>query len=227
MKPLNIRYDGSGIIKIIDFGIGSSSNPVITKSGRGTDGYRAPEYDIVPMKLTAAVDVYAFGVTAFEFCFGKLDPALLLWPPQRPCSFAKATIGMAVVKLDVQVVDVLDRCFSSQPHDRPTSAELKAVFGKHLLRTKHVAKFVHNGTTYTLSQASKRYRIAGTKGSFEVLYNGLDFVLSQIIGQVFVNGVAATVGMQLPGSCVIIIGGGSGADRDFIPFNVSHPEVVL
>ena len=27
IKPLNMRYDGSGIIKIIDFGIGSSNNP--------------------------------------------------------------------------------------------------------------------------------------------------------------------------------------------------------
>ena len=56
----------------------------------------------------------------------------------------------------------------------------------------------------------------------------MDLILClEIVGEVFVNGLAATVGMRLPGSCVIIIGGGSGADRDFIPFNVSHPEVVL
>jgi eukaryotic-like serine/threonine-protein kinase len=227
VKPVNMRRDAAGVIKLIDFGIGSAKDPVVTKSGRGTDGYRAPEYDSAPMKLTSAVDIYAFGVTAYRFCFGKLDPTLLRWPPQQPPSFSKATIGTASAVLDVEIVRLLDKCFAADAKDRPKAADLKTAFAKHLLRTKHIAKFTHNGQTYTLSQASKRYRIAGAKGAFEVSYTGLDFILSQVSGEVYVNGVAANAGMSLPGSCVITLGSGSGADRDFIPFNVSHPEVVL
>jgi len=227
VKPINMRRDAAGVIKLIDFGIGAANDPAFTKSGRGTDGYRAPEYDSVPMKLTAAVDIYAFGVTAYEFCFGRLHSALLRWPPERPLSFSQATIGSASATLDPEVASLLDLCFAPDANGRPKAGVLKNAFAKHLLRTKHVAKFTHNGQTYTLSQASKRYRIAGTKGSFEVSYTGLDFVLSQVAGDVYVNGVAANVNMKLPGSCVITLGSGSGADRDFIPFNVAHPEVVL
>lgn len=227
VKPVNMRRDGAGVIKLIDFGIGAANDPAFTKSGRGTDGYRAHEYDSVPMKLTSAVDIYAFGVTAYEFCFGKLDSALFKWPPEQPTSFSKAIIGSSSAILDPEIVTLLDRCFAPNPQDRPKAADLKGAFAKHLLRTKHVAKFTHNGQTYALSQASKRYRIAGAKGAFEVSYTGLDFILSQVSGDVYVNGVAANAGMRLPGSCVITLGSGSGADRDFIPFNVSHPEVVL
>jgi serine/threonine-protein kinase len=227
IKPANMRRDAAGVIKIIDFGIGSAADPVRTKLGRGTDGYRAPEYDKDPMELTAAVDVYALGVAAYDFCFGSLDPALLKTPPEKPPSFGAANIGQKAAKLDPQVAAVLDLCFELLPTDRPTAGDIRDVLAKHLLRTKHVAKFVHKGTSYTVSQATKGYRITGAKGSFEIAYTGLDFVFAQVTGDVYVNGQAATPRMTLPGSCVITIGAGSGADRDFIPFDVSHPEVIL
>jgi eukaryotic-like serine/threonine-protein kinase len=227
IKPPNMRRDAADVIKIIDFGLGAAADPVVTKLGRGTDGYRAPEYDNDPTKLTAAVDVYAFGAVAYEFCFCALHPGLLRTPPAKPPSFATAAIGKTAAKLDAQVVQVLDRCFESNPADRPSAAELRDVLGKHLLRAKHVGKFVHQGTSYTLSHASKGYKITGAKGGFELTYNGLDFVFVRVTGDVYVNGQTANAGMALPGSCVITIGSGSGPDRDFIPFNVSHPEVVL
>lgn len=224
LKPDNLKRDGADIIKIIDFGIGGT-NPVNTNLGRGTDGYRAPEYYSTPIRIDQAADVYSLGVIAHGFCFGTLHPALVQIPPQLPPSLSTATICRSKLPNDVSLV--LDRCLSATASARPRAAEVKAALAKHLLRNKHIADFVHGGIMYSVSQSKPKYQISATKGTFEVTYSGVDFVLTSVSGEVYVNGIAATPNMILPGSCVIGIGGGSAADRAFIPFNVSHPEVIL
>jgi len=227
LKPNNIKYDGANIIKIIDFGIGARRNPVSTDSGRGTDGYRGPEYFKDVIQLTTATDIYAFGAIAYEFCFGALDPLLFDVPPSPPPSFTTASIGPSQSKIAPEIASILDLCFQAIPTSRPKALEIKRLLAKHLLRNQHVANFVHDGILYDVSHTSNQCTITASKGSFVVQYNGLDFILVSVTGEVFVNGIAAAIGMRLPGSCVIIIGAGSGPNRIFIPFNVSHPEVIL
>jgi serine/threonine-protein kinase len=227
LKPDNLKRDGTGIIKIIDFGIGANQSLINTNSGRGTNGYRGAEYYLGSIQLTTATDIYAFGVIAFEFCFGNLDPSLFQEPPDRPPSFSTASIGATNEKIAPEIIAHLDRCFNTDPATRPSAIELKLLLAKHLLRNQHVATFVHGGTPYSVSYSSNQYQITASKGKFEVRYNGLDFILSNVERDIFVNGISANPGMVLPGSCVITIGSGSGIDRVFIPFDVSHPEVVL
>ena len=226
LKPDNLKRDGADIVKIIDFGIGGS-NPINTSLGRGTDGYRAPECYSLPISLDQSADVYSFGVIAYEFCFLTLHSALYQIPPQTPPSFGTALIGTGKAKLPSEVALILDRCLSASPSARPKAVEVRSIIAKYLLRNKHVADFEHGGTVYSVSHSSPKYQVSASKGTFEVTYNGVDFVLTSFQGEVFVNVIDATAGMILPAACVILIGRNANADRSFIPFNVSHPEVVL
>ena len=65
-------------------------------------------------------------------------------------------------------------------------------------------------------------------GGIEIRYDGLQFVVASVSGDVFVNNSAVTVGETLPGASVITIGAQNlGARRTFVTFDISHPEVVL
>lgn len=227
LKPDNLKRDVNDVIKIIDFGIGARQTEMMTSRGRGTDGYRGPEFYSSPMKVTPASDVYAFGVIAYEFSFSSLSAELLQEPPKVPPTFANALIGSANARIAPGVVDILDRCFQSDPNHRPTAEEIQEVLARHLVRTRHVANFVHGGKMYTMSKTAPQYSVTAPKGSFSITYDGLVFSLSNITGDVYINGNKVFGPTILPNSCVIIIGGGTGFDRAFIPFNVSHPEVVL
>ena len=85
IKPSNIKFDGEGILKILDFGLVSQlPTDDETIDARGTRNYLAPElYDPPPIKVTPAIDVYAFGVTAWYLLgAGVLPKSLRQIPPQ-------------------------------------------------------------------------------------------------------------------------------------------------
>ena len=65
-------------------------------------------------------------------------------------------------------------------------------------------------------------------GATSIKYDGLQFTIASVTGNVYINNRPAAVGEELPDSCVITIGAPPlGASRTFAPFNVSHPGVVL
>jgi eukaryotic-like serine/threonine-protein kinase len=68
----------------------------------------------------------------------------------------------------------------------------------------------------------------GSIGSATIEYTGLAFILRQVSGDVFVNGTRAASNHTLPSSCVIALGAPAlGAIREFVAFDISHPEVAL
>lgn len=74
LKPGNIvltRTNGGCIPVILDFGLAALSNSVQTSQASGSPRYMAPE-QFRPVPLTAAVDIYAFGVLLFEMIAGRL-----------------------------------------------------------------------------------------------------------------------------------------------------------
>jgi hypothetical protein len=166
-----------------------------------------------------------YSAIAYEFCFGALDAEFCDAPPKYLPIFSNALIGNVKIADDLGLI--FGHCFHSDPVRRPSAQSVKKILAKHLLRNEHVANFVSGGQMYSVSQKTNQSQISSPRGAFEILYNGLDFILSKVDREVFVNGIAATAGMLLPGSCVITIGSGSGPNRAFIPFDVSHPEVVL
>ena len=93
LKPENVLRNVDGRLKVVDFGIARMVSPIapldsaeagLTLSGTrlGTPGYMAPE-QLRGQSVDARVDVFAFGVMAYELAtgshpFGGSDPAALL-----------------------------------------------------------------------------------------------------------------------------------------------------
>ena len=71
VKPDNIWIDGSGNVKIIDFGVAKTEAFSITATGYtlGTPYYMAPE-QVRGERPAPAVDIYSFGVLLFELVTG-------------------------------------------------------------------------------------------------------------------------------------------------------------
>jgi serine/threonine-protein kinase len=73
VKPANILITPTGQVKLVDLGIANASDRTqITSAGTvlGTPSYMAPE-QLEGIELTAAVDIYALGVVAYEALTGK------------------------------------------------------------------------------------------------------------------------------------------------------------
>ncbi|MEU3166841.1 NERD domain-containing protein [Streptosporangium sp. NPDC006930] len=75
--------------------------------------YAAPECQAMPVRVTAASDVYAAGVIAFQLLTGRLPP---ITPDAEPAS------GEA----SVEVMDLLRRMRDHATHKRPSAAEALA-----------------------------------------------------------------------------------------------------
>ena len=62
-------------------------------------------------------------------------------------------------------------------------------------------------------------------GQIQIQYDGLDFRVKSVSGDVYINNRRLEIGDALPGSCVVALGAGS--NRKYITFDLSHPEIVL
>jgi eukaryotic-like serine/threonine-protein kinase len=71
VTPANIIVSGSGIVKLIDFGLAKVNASRATKAGiiKGKLGYMAPEYTLG--RLDHRADLFALGVIAHELLTGK------------------------------------------------------------------------------------------------------------------------------------------------------------
>jgi serine/threonine protein kinase len=124
LKPENVLVTADGRIKVVDFGIARSIAPLdegrvaltLTGTHLGTPGYMAPE-QLRGAAIDARVDVFAFGVMAYELAtgshpFGGSDPASLI---ERLVS---DTSPLARV-IDPPALDaILRRCLRGDPAAR-------------------------------------------------------------------------------------------------------------
>jgi len=153
LKPENVLRDDAGRIKIVDFGLARPvvpSAPGLTAAGTtiGTPGYMAPE-QLRGQAVDARVDVFAFGVLAFELAsgahpFGRGDHASLL---------ERVVAEAPPLALDVQppaLGAIIRRCLRANPLDRYQSggeiaAALRQVAGTS--DTDMASKAPHTGNT--------------------------------------------------------------------------------
>ncbi len=229
IKPNNMKFDQEHLINIFDFGLSRLFGTTASTAGfKGTLGFAAPElFGVGKVTFTEAVDTYAFGATAWGLATHDFPADLVKAPPRLPVAgmdFAKLP-----VKLPASVSDLLNRCLSITPADRPEMSIVRDTISKHLLHGTHRALVVSGGRTYDFHGSGKsvEFGIAGL-GKLTITYDGLDFTATNVEGEVFVNNMAITVGHQFVGSCVIALGGPArGNQRAYVTFDVSHPEVLL
>lgn len=227
IKPSNIKLDAEKIVKILDFGMASNAGPEAeTVDARGTPCYIAPElYVTPPIKYTAAVDTFAFGVTARVIAEGgAILPAFRQTPPYAT---PLPSFAMGPVKLASEVAAILDATLEVDAKKRPAMTKIRDVLAARLLFGKHRAVVTY-GSMHELTTPGKSMNLQTSMGGITIRYDGLRFVIESLSGAVYINNRTARVGETLPGSCVITLGAPPlGSSRTFVPFNLSHPGVVL
>jgi eukaryotic-like serine/threonine-protein kinase len=228
VKPNNIKFDQSNIIKIFDFGLARFSGKNDSTLGfAGTNGFAAPElYRSGLVSFTNAIDTYAFGITAWYLSGIKIPEALSKVPP----SFTNVqSFSSLPLEIPESIVNLLDRTLSEDLNNRPLMSDITDLLGNHLLRDKHRALLIYGQNTYTLSSTRRLVKLDDQNyGSLHIRYDGLDFLIDFVRGEVFVNNQAVQRGQILPKDCVITLGDSShGANRIFITFDISNPQVVL
>ncbi|MCL9824594.1 serine/threonine-protein kinase [Ralstonia solanacearum] len=224
IKPQNIRLDGNGVVKIIDFGLARRhGHDAHTKSIIGTLGFMAPElWGGSTISFDAAIDVYAFGVTALALLNVPAPSEIFERPPQPVRAGALAALRGS---LPDALVTIIEQCLSHKPSDRPTMRSVEEVLRLHLLYGKHRALMVMGGKAHELSASSKKVTLTyGVIGSIEIGYDGFRFSVLAFSGTVSINNEPVGVGSVMPECCVITFGG--HPVRSFVTFDVSNPEVT-
>lgn len=114
MKPSNIILSGSGLLKLIDFGIAREYKPESDTDTVyiGTRGYAAPE-QYGTGQTSAASDIYSLGVTLHQLLTGK-NP---LKPP-----FEFKPIRHYDQLLSAEMEAIVSKCTSTNCQDRYQSA---------------------------------------------------------------------------------------------------------
>jgi len=125
--PRNFMLDASGAdLKMIDFGLAVPATPAFMQPGNrtGNPNYMAPE--LVKRRPTdQRIDIFAFGVTAYEICTGQLP-------------WERGTTGLVAMKhveqppieieryrprIDPRLAAAITRCIQREPADRFTAVK--------------------------------------------------------------------------------------------------------
>ncbi len=227
IKPNNMKVDPEGVVKIYDFGLARDEGPSAATLGFvGTPGFAAPELYSHHVAFTAAVDTYAFGATALFIGLRELPPDLTHRPPVLSGADYFSTISF---KLAEDLVLILNGCLEEEPSNRPSMRVVGDLLAKHLLYDMHRALIVFDGKASYLdaTRPSVVLRLASI-GEVEIRYDGFNFLVDSVHGDVFMNNAPVEAGNCLPGACVITLGAPERkAGRKYITFDLSHPEIVL
>jgi serine/threonine-protein kinase len=228
IKPNNMKLDAEGIVKIYDFGLAKDEGAdAKTKGFKGTLGFAAPElFGDGTVAFTSAIDTYAFGATAIFLACKDLPPNL----KKVPLQLVKGDVfSKFPITVPAELTSLLGECLAQEPSHRPWMAVVRDELARHLLRDRHQALAVYNGKPYVINAGN---RSAGldypTVGKIEITYDGLKFLVAVATGEVYINNRPTNPGEEIPGSCVVALGGAHrGSSRAYITFDVSKPEVVL
>ena len=232
IKPINMKFDAEGCLKIFDFGLSRLEDVDASTVGIvGTPGYLAPElFRADPrgrVTFSAAVDVFAFGTTALFLILGRVPPSLRSLPPRLPN--ADVNFSNAKFELPTDLENLLNACFADNPDDRPAMADIASAAKRHLLFDRHRALLTSGANVYSLDSSQRKVNLSVSgHGSLRLSYDGLQFSVTAVSGDVSINNMPVNVGYVLPGSCVVVLGATAlGTRRTFITIDVSHPEVAL
>ncbi|HEX2859079.1 MAG TPA: serine/threonine-protein kinase [Alphaproteobacteria bacterium] len=222
IKPYNMKVDGEGIVKILDFGLSRQENVDDRTVGfNGTPGFAAPElYSAGTVNFTSAIDVYAFSCSVWLLCTGVLPAELRSRPPVTMTQRLRDSS-----RLPPEVADLIDTGLAVNPKARPQMREIKDLLGRYLVHGQHQGIAYLGSQTYKISSSNKLISIRFGVNEIKIGYDDLDFLVKEVSGEVKINNQIVSVGMKLPTSCIMAMG--IHPRVSFVPFDISNPEVVL
>jgi serine/threonine-protein kinase len=120
LKPANVMLDGSGKVRITDFGLAGVAGETIRA---GTPAYMAPE-QIAGGEVTARSDIYALGLVLYEVFTGQraLDAQNLAELIRKREQSGILPPSAIVRDIDAEVEAAIMRCLRPEPGQRPVSA---------------------------------------------------------------------------------------------------------
>ncbi|ENY5882221.1 TPA: serine/threonine-protein kinase [Salmonella enterica] len=230
MKLENIKASNAGVVKIFDFGISAITDDYITKNNRGTLIYAAPELYFENARISREMDIYAFGIIAWNLVTtqNNFDRALLDTPPHSKHKY-QSIAHVCKNKLPEEIINLIDATLCPNPANRPTIEEIVPLLAKYLVIHKHKGIFTENArNVYELSSVQKGVKLKiAPLGEIDIYYDGLEFKITYVDGDVFINNMRPNVNTVLPNSCLLTFGAPHLRNRRFMTFSSSHPEVVL
>ena len=118
LKPANVMIDGSGHLKLADFGLAALVDEFGKEEIRdGTPAYQAPE-QARGEAVTKASDIYALGLILDEMFSGSSR--------SRRAS-SKTASETSRARVDPEIAELIDRCLQDDPAKRPGSAREAAL----------------------------------------------------------------------------------------------------
>jgi Protein kinase domain len=124
LKPANLMLDGSGRIRITDFGLAGIAAAIEGAEVRaGTPAYMAPE-QLAGKEVTFKSDLYSLGLVLYEILTGKraFEAATLPELMKQREESAPPSPSSVVKDLDPLLERVIMRCLEKDPALRPASA---------------------------------------------------------------------------------------------------------
>jgi hypothetical protein len=120
LKPANVMLDGTGKVRITDFGLAGASGEAIRA---GTPAYMAPE-QLAGGEVTARSDIYSLGLVLYEIFTGQRalegqNLAELIHKREQSGILPPTAI---VKSLDPKIEAAIMRCLKPQIDERPASA---------------------------------------------------------------------------------------------------------
>jgi serine/threonine protein kinase len=135
-KPENVMRDRSGRLKVLDFGLARSSEPLTSLSSSpsgvlatlpgllvGTPAYMSPE-QLNGQPADARADVFAFGIVLYEYACGvhPFEAATPLGLAARVLESNARPVVEGCPQIPAQVAVVVGRCLRKSPAERFASA---------------------------------------------------------------------------------------------------------
>jgi len=124
LKPANVMLDGSGKVRLTDFGLAGIAATIQGAEIRaGTPAYMAPE-QLSGKEVTTKSDIYSLGLVMYEILTGKraYDAATLPELIKAREEGAPTNPSTLVRDLDPLIERVILRCLEKDPAKRPISA---------------------------------------------------------------------------------------------------------
>ncbi len=122
LKPANVMLDGRGRARITDLGLAVSEDAVQEADIRsGTPRYMAPE-QLAGREVTTKSDIYALGLVLYEVFTGRHAFEGAAAPTGVSSKTDPTSPSQHVSGLDPRVEEIVLRCLSTDPNERPPSA---------------------------------------------------------------------------------------------------------